>query len=322
MLLTLYFLMGLNVGSFLNVLVYRLPKSISLHNPRYSQCPSCTYRIASRDLIPILSYFLLKGHCRHCQQKISLKYPLIEVLCALLWLLIAWKFLYITWEPSKAILGALFISILVAELFIDLEHTILPDQLNTALVLLGFTYHALSGEILQSLIGSWICCGILWLIAIAGRILFKKDAMGHGDLKMIRGIGAILLPAGTLISLIAAIFIATMSIPLIALFSKNKQTPAIIPETESPEPENIGSLLRSGIGYILFLDILLRPLPKLRTSWFDEEPLEPLSQELPLPSNVIPFGPFLAIGATLVFLWREAFEHLIDLYLTWAGLKG
>ncbi|NLU31217.1 MAG: prepilin peptidase, partial [Clostridiaceae bacterium] len=128
------FILGLCVGSFLNVCIYRIPLEKSVVSPP-SSCPECNTRLTARDLIPVLSYISLKGRCRYCKAGISARYPLIELLTGLVYLAV-----YLKYSLSVETLALLYLfSILLAVMFIDLKHMIIPN----GLVLLGMAGGAL-----------------------------------------------------------------------------------------------------------------------------------------------------------------------------------
>ncbi len=185
------FLTGLVFGSFLNVVIYRLPLEKSLIRPR-SFCPECKTPIAFYDNIPVLSFILLKGKCRSCSAKISPVYPLVEILTGVSFLL-SFYFFGVSW---KALEMAVLLAASTAITFIDLRHRIIPDEINIFLFVFAVflpkeiwrtSYLASAG--LSALSG--ITAGVvLFLIAIAAEKIFKQEAMGMGDVKLITALGA------------------------------------------------------------------------------------------------------------------------------------
>jgi len=180
-------LLGLMVGSFLNVVIYRLPISLNLALPR-SFCPQCHQPIRSFDNIPILSYLLLLGRCRHCQKKISLRYPLIEIFTCFLSIIIVLHFNF-----SAATLPALLITwALIVLALIDLEHTILPDNITLPFLWLGLFLSIFS--IFQNsescILGAILGYLILWSIFWTFKILTGKEGLGYGDFKLLAMLGA------------------------------------------------------------------------------------------------------------------------------------
>lgn len=180
-------ILGAIIGSFLNVCIYRLPKKESIIFPG-SQCPFCCKPIRLYDNIPIISYLILKGKCRFCRKAISLKYPLVETLNAVFYLLLFYKF---GWSWDTLAYG-LFISVLLIISFIDLEHRIIPDELSLPGIVVGFAASFLIKQLtpLSSLLGILLGGGFLFLVAAGYEKLMHKEGMGGGDIKLIAMIGA------------------------------------------------------------------------------------------------------------------------------------
>ena len=139
-------LMGLNIGSFLNVVIWRLPRGGSLSHPTWSYCPRCEHRLGALDLVPVVSFLALRARCRYCRAPISWRYPGIELLTAALFAAVAWRFGVGSAEDLGAALdigfGCLFVATLICVFFIDLEHFIIPDGLNVTSLLLGLAHGA------------------------------------------------------------------------------------------------------------------------------------------------------------------------------------
>lgn len=198
-LLVIVFFFGLSVGSFVNVCVYRVPLRKSIVLPR-SFCPRCKKPIAWYDNIPILSYLLLKGRCRHCGKPISIGYPLVELAVGLLFVGTHWYVLSHRFDPILIPFYWYFCASLVALSLIDWKHYILPDSITYPLIAAGilfavvFPRHlaeiSIGPALLKSLLGMAVGGAVLWLIGRLGRSLFKKEAMGMGDVKLMAGVGA------------------------------------------------------------------------------------------------------------------------------------
>ncbi len=185
----LSFLFGAVIGSFLNVCIYRMPREESVVSPP-SHCPSCDYRIRWYDNIPLVSYLLLGGKCRGCRAKISLQYPLVELLNGLLTLA-----LFMRYGPTLAFAVLfLFCSALVVITFIDIEHQIIPDEISLSGIVLGFVFSFfLAGHSwLNSLLGIVLGGGSLLLVASGYHWLTGKEGMGGGDIKLLAMMGAFL----------------------------------------------------------------------------------------------------------------------------------
>jgi leader peptidase (prepilin peptidase)/N-methyltransferase len=182
------FILGAVVGSFLNVVIYRLPLGLSLVRPG-SRCPSCGAAIRPWQNIPILSYIVLLGRCGNCRARISLRYPLVEALTGAL-SLGAW----LKFGPTPAF-GVYFIFLagLVAVTFIDLDHKIIPDSMSLGGIPLGFAASFVTGVGWQdSLIGIALGGGSLLSVALAYQFFTKREGMGMGDVKLLGAIGAFL----------------------------------------------------------------------------------------------------------------------------------
>ncbi len=200
-------LVGLAWGSFLNVVIYRLPRGQNLMRPP-SSCPQCQIRIKPYDNIPVLSYLLLRGRCRACGARIPLTYPLVELLTSLCFLMS-----YVHFSLSLHFLAScIFASGLIAIGFIDFFHQIIPDEITMpGLVLaLGYAFFRPDLGLRQALIGAVAGAGFLLLIYGAHRLLRKKEGLGMGDVTMMLMIGAYLGLAGTFFTLILASFSGTL----------------------------------------------------------------------------------------------------------------
>lgn len=189
----IFFLLGLAFGSFANVLIYRIPKKLSILYP-FSFCPSCNVSIKWYDNIPLISYFFLKGKCRNCGQQISLAYPLVELSCGVLLAILFFRF-----NLYSLILFSLFF-ILVVISAIDIKTTEIPDPLSYYLIISGIVFSMfnplLGGEIfvrvVNSLLGGITGFVLFYLIGFFGEKIFAKPVLGGGDVKLMCGIGCYL----------------------------------------------------------------------------------------------------------------------------------
>ncbi len=208
---------GLAWGSFLNVVIYRLPHRISLLRPP-SSCPACQTRIKIYDNIPLFSYLVLGGKCRHCRAKISLSYPLVELLTPFC-LLLLYYYLSLSFHFFAS---ALFVSALIALGFIDYDHQILPDEITLPGAGLALVYAAFRPDLslVQSLVGGVVGAGILLLIYGAYYLLRKKEGLGLGDVTMMLMIGAYLGWRQTLLTLILASFLGALVGVFFILYKK------------------------------------------------------------------------------------------------------
>jgi len=190
------FIVGLAVGSFLNVCIYRIPRKESLVYP-LSHCPQCGESIKWYDNIPLISYLLLKGKCRSCHHPISIRYPIVEALTGVLFL-----FSYLFHRSLNILFfkNLIFISFLIPIFFIDFKKGIIPNSLSYGLIISGFILSLFTHSFFPSLWGIGIGGGIFLAIYFLGYLFLKQEGIGMGDVKMAMGIGAFL---GWRISLVA-----------------------------------------------------------------------------------------------------------------------
>ena len=206
------FCLGACMGSFLNVCIYRIPREESVVTPG-SHCPHCATPIAWYDNLPLLSWLLLRAKCRKCGGPISARYVLVELLTAILFLMVWLKFSPAGHPCSLALSPVFDIRLvpiywlavfgLMLGTFVDLEHMIIPDRVSLGGIVLGIGLSALVpsmhprattalGGASAALLGAAVGAGSLWLVAMLGKIIFRKDAMGLGDVKLLGAIGAFL----------------------------------------------------------------------------------------------------------------------------------
>ncbi|HAU4905650.1 TPA: prepilin peptidase [Aeromonas hydrophila] len=263
---SLAFLFSLMIGSFLNVVIHRLPimlerewqaEYLGYFNPETqpqqeecynlmvprSACPHCGHAITAMENIPLLSWLWLKGRCRECQAPISARYPLVELLTALLSLVVA-----ATYPPGWGLLAALLLTwVLVALTFIDLDKMLLPDQLTLPLLWGGLLFNLTGGfaPLADAVIGAMAGYLVLWSLYWAFKLLTGKEGMGYGDFKLLAALGA---------------WLGWQALPIVLLLSSL-----------------VGAFI--GIGLIL---------------------LRNHHQNKP-----IPFGPYLAIAGWIALLWGD-----------------
>lgn len=200
-------LVGLAFGSFLNVCIVRLPHDGSLLRPP-SSCPRCGARIRWRDNIPVVSWLLLRGRCRHCGAPISAQYPLIELLVGLLWAGAA-----LAWGPTlHALAGAVLGTILLGIAVTDARHMLIPDEFTWGGLVLGLAF-ALGGggpALVKALLGAVAGFVLLYSIAVIGEWVFKEEAMGGGDVKMMTMVGAFVGWQGVLLTVFLGALLGTL----------------------------------------------------------------------------------------------------------------
>ena len=213
----LILLTGLAWGSFLNVVIYRLPSGMSLLKPP-SSCPNCKGKIKFYDNIPVISFFLLAGKCRHCKEKIPFSYPLVE-------LLVPVSFLLLYSQHSLSLFffaSCLFASAMIVLGIIDFYHQILPDEITLSGLVLALVYSLFRRDfnLTQALVGAVVGAGFLLFIYGAYYLLRKKEGLGMGDVTMMLFIGAYLGWRQAFLTLILASFAGALIGIFFILFRK------------------------------------------------------------------------------------------------------
>ncbi|PKM57880.1 MAG: prepilin peptidase [Firmicutes bacterium HGW-Firmicutes-3] len=204
----LFLLYGIIIGSFLNVCILRIPLNESITFDR-SHCPKCGYVLKWYDLIPLLSYIILRGKCRSCQTKISSQYPIIELLNGAAYLGI-YLYLGLSWQT---LIACFLFSALLVVFMIDLRYKIIPNGLVLFILLLGVIQTFLTRDYLSHIIGFFIVSGILILLS-----LMVKNGMGMGDIKLMAAAGLLLGWDQILLALmIGAILGSVIGISLIVI---------------------------------------------------------------------------------------------------------
>lgn len=281
----LAFGLGACVGSFLNVCIYRMPKGESVITPR-SHC-GCGQPIAWYDNLPVLSWMILRGKARCCGRRFSIRYPLIELFTAFLFVAC-----WLSFSPEKAVAGMVFCALLVGATFIDLDHMIIPDGFTiggaVCGVALALALPALHGRVhefylvaslrsgLDAMLGLLVGSGLVLWIALVAEAVLKKEAMGFGDVKFLGAIGAFVGWKGAVFAIFGGAMLGCVWFVLALLWRKiaGRAGPVGL-KVETPE----GQPAELGFG------------------------------------AHVSFGPMLAAGALLYFLWLHP---LVDRYF--AGL--
>ena len=201
------FFVGMCIGSFLNVCIYRLPMGKSILRPA-SACPVCDSPIHWYDNIPLISYMLLRGRCRKCKTPISIRYPIVELLCGL-FALTSWTRLG---GGLPAVIYFIFIAALLMITFIDIDHRIIPDFISLPGIPMGFLASFILPQLewSDSLIGILVGGGSLLAIAWGYQLISGKDGMGGGDIKLLAMIGAFLGWKGVFFTIMASSLIGTI----------------------------------------------------------------------------------------------------------------
>jgi leader peptidase (prepilin peptidase) / N-methyltransferase len=274
--LALALVLGLVIGSFLNVVILRLPHGTSISLPR-SRCPQCKKLIAWYDNVPIFSYLALRGRCRHCQKPISARYPLVEAITGLLSVLLYFKFglgpewfIYLAFSGALLVLG-----------FIDLDHRILPDPITLNGIWIGVLTSVYLAQpspavatILRatgvqvtnprltaffgSLLGIVFGGGLLWAVAEAYLRLRGVEGMGFGDVKMMAMVGAFLgAPLALLTIMIGSLLGSIIGIAFIRFADKTREYE--LPFGTFLSFAGIISVLYGETLVRLYVDRLIRP---------------------------------------------------------------
>lgn len=207
----LIFLFGSSIGSFLNVVAYRVPRRISLVVPR-SSCPHCGTPISAASLLPVLGYFIARGRCQHCKEKISILYPSVELFTGLVTVFLFQH--YLSYETlifylanDRVPIGRYYYANLIpfftglwlaytgiALSLIDFEHRILPDRITLPGIVVGIAIGTATPEmgIGASFVGAFVGAGILWGVAKLYEVLRGREGLGFGDVKYLAMVGAVL----------------------------------------------------------------------------------------------------------------------------------
>ncbi len=218
---TLVAILGLCVGSFLNVVIYRVPEGMSVAFPS-SHCPKCGYNLRWYDNIPILSYLILGGKCRKCREHISIRYTLVEIANMLLWLLSAILF----WKESivYACVAMIASSVLICIFFIDLEHMLIFNRFTLTIVALGLvamffdSYTTILDHVIGGVSGALVFVGLYF-----GSILvLKKEGFGWGDVKLVAAAGLLLGWQKLVLSMLIASVSACIVLLLVKLINKDE----------------------------------------------------------------------------------------------------
>ena len=268
--LIVFFCLGACVGSFYNVIVYRMPRGISLINPP-SHCPLCKKRIPIRYNLPIVGWLWLRGKSACCKQPISVIYPIGESLCGLLGALALYAAVGFGTDFSRPVLSpviwadaaAMFWLLLGAYpvCAVDCKYKLIPDSISVGGIVAGLLISLVPGGVtpLQSLIGAVVAGGGLYLLGWIATKVLKKDAMGFGDVKLLAGYGALMGVTGAVETLLVAALLGILVMVPYGMLAAKKSA-------QNKNSEDAGQ---------------------------------------------IPFGPFLAIAAPIIYLWGST---LVDIY--------
>jgi leader peptidase (prepilin peptidase)/N-methyltransferase len=232
------FIFGACVGSFLNVCIWRIPRDESLIFPE-SHCPKCNHKLSWFENIPLLSWTFLNGKCRKCKEPISFRYFFVELLTAVMFLM-AW--LKVTWncEPLPLLLPYFTVVVLVVTTtFIDIDHRIIPNEITFTTMILGLAFSAVFPSIWNtdshfvslSISSAGLVAGLggFALFAILGKFIFKREALGWGDVKYLGAVGACLGITACLFTVVFGAFFGSIGGIIFAVCKKRKLKKATIP---------------------------------------------------------------------------------------------
>jgi leader peptidase (prepilin peptidase)/N-methyltransferase len=331
------FVYGAVVGSFLNVLIYRLPRGLSIVKPR-SHCPTCKTELRARDLVPLLSFLWQRCKCRYCGAHISWRYFLVELATGLLFWGIYWRYGW-SWDT---VLYVFFAAALIAAFFIDLEHFIIPDGLNVFMLALGIARNLLliyegnpeAWVIVQgirlpyALVGAVVCTLVFATIALIGRVMFRKDALGFGDVKLARAIGTMIPLKLALLAFAGAVALGAVVGGVLVLLTMKQQsspdTPSATGSVPPVSPEPVGQLLLYSLALLVALDVLLFLVDGVR-AWFSSRKPAPLAaeeEEFVPGLTTIPFGPYIVAATLIALIGKPYVLALWDAYWRWATGGG
>jgi leader peptidase (prepilin peptidase)/N-methyltransferase len=210
------FTVGLLFGSFTNVIIARMPVGESIVSPP-SHCPHCNEQLRAVDLVPVFSYLFLRGRCRYCRGIISIRYPLVEILCALLFIGV-----YLRWGLTMTtVAGCIFSVILLAAAFIDIDHGIIPDRLTYPGMVMGLVLSFWTLGFLPALWGFLAFGGLMFAVAF-----ISNGGMGGGDVKLAAVIGAFTGITGSAVTLLmASLSGAIFGLGVMAVKKTGRKTP-------------------------------------------------------------------------------------------------
>jgi len=235
------FVLGCAVGSFLNVCIWRLPRGMAINNPSRSLCPGCRHPIAWYDNIPLISFLALRARCRHCGELISWRYPLVEGLTGALFALIyVRQGVIVGTGRGQLVVMMLLSAMLIVASAVDMEFRIIPDEISLFGLLAGLfaglllpqlhvgpaahhTFRALTGfrhldGLIGSATGALVGGGTVFVCALVGELMFRKEALGFGDVKLMAMVGAFLgWKAALVVFFLSPFFGLVYGLPLLVL---------------------------------------------------------------------------------------------------------
>lgn len=304
------FVFGACIGSFLNVVIYRVPAGESIVSPG-SHC-RCGAKIAWYDNIPVLSWFLLGGRCRRCRERFSIRYPAVEFLVGVLFAFTWWQY-----SDLRFVAVAIFVSLIVAQAFIDWDTMEIPDEISVGGFVVGLlvsllipALHAAETgfwgsdaivSLIESLLGAFVGSGlVLWLALVCGAIL-KREAMGFGDVKLMGAIGAFCGWEGAVFAVFGGSFVGLFLVIL-------SKIPAF---ARKPASTQAGGGADQNANTEADAPIPV-PAAGRQTEPDSGSSAEEEDEEDGIPEGSIPFGPALGTAGVLYLLWAHPY---FDAYL-------
>ena len=292
--------MGLAIGSFLNVVIARVPEGESIVRPR-SKCPKCGHSLPWYENIPLFSWLALKGRCSQCKAPISIQYPVVELVTSVLFLGAYLRFDW-NWQLVSALV---FLTLLIPLIVIDAQKWILPFELTLPGIAFGILLQVPLGlnAVIDAVLGAALGFLCFRVFEVLGWFAFRKEAMGAGDKFLVAMVGAflswrILLALVFLSSLQGAIF----GLLRIAFTGRAAATTGPEPEAELPPPTMSWSFLGPGLSpgkrlALLPWSLFLQPIP--------DEPVDVEGEELPWTPGTtnLPFGPWIGLAAIELMLF-------------------
>lgn len=321
------FLFGIVIGSFLNVVIWRLPRDQSLMKPEYSYCPHCKARLMAVDLVPLFSFLALGRRCRRCKAPIAWRYFYVELLTGLLFVALYLRFQH---NAADAIAQILFAAVLIPIFFIDLDTFSIQDSLNLTAFFIavgrdvwGIVSHEpghtlLWGWLPRSILGAVVGVLVFGTVRVLGWVWKRQEAMGLGDVLLARAMGAMLIsvvPAGMyplrlfpIWILLACLSGIVMGVPLLYWRRAHAGPDVEVGEEEAeeePEPESsLGRELLDIVQCLVLWDAVLYVLDMLHPERLEHYAQE-IEEDVPPAPTAIPFGPFLVLGFLAAVFWGE-----------------
>jgi len=327
------FILGIHIGSFLNVVIWRLPRGGSLTTPTWSYCPNCEHQLSAMDLFPVFSFLALGAKCRYCKKPISWRYPGIELLTGILFLIVAWRF-GASWEtPFYCIATAIWVSVF----FIDLEHYVIPDGLNVLLVLVGIAHNVVAiatGEKLQkilffghyslaSVVGLFLYAGIIYGIGLLSYMYLVGLGAGKGVFRS----GWVYVKENVMDWVYLCVYYLGVIIPPLRRFVEPPEPLVGATQEEIEEDEEAGGMgggdgkLAAGIGATLYpqmalLSLFLSLIVGVAYGiGMNVRNIRKFGTRTP-----IPFGPAMVAGAYLALLFgHQIINWYVTNFLTFPG---